>query len=123
MDHAQRIANWISIALDRKYQAGQREHGGNLRHKAVMPHIIEEIVDTVVYVSVLQEQHALTTAILELGISADNPKEYLTAALNILNTGNLYGDTEVELDKEPTTPMYTNINPQEIAEEILAWLN
>ena len=123
MDHAQRIANWISIALDRKYQAGQREHGGNLRHKAVMPHIIEEIVDTVVYVAVLQEQHALTAAVLELGIAAENPKKYMVAALNILNTGNLYGDTEVELDKEPTTPMYTNINPQEIAEEILAWLN
>jgi hypothetical protein len=55
--HLQRVKDWICDLIDKKYRAGQKEHGGDLWKKpGLFGMIIEEIVDLAVYVETQQEQ-------------------------------------------------------------------
>jgi hypothetical protein len=55
--HLQRVKDWICEKIDKKYRAGQQEHGGDLWKKAaVLDFLIDEVVDQVVYAESLEEQ-------------------------------------------------------------------
>ena len=55
--HLQSIIDYLSKDLERKYRAGQREHGGNLWEKpGMLNHAIDEVVDLVVYLYTLRAQ-------------------------------------------------------------------
>ena len=125
MNHPDKIAAWISSAVSAKYVTGQKEHGGNLRHKPVLPNMVEEIVDLVVYVAVLQEQVDLVLRLLEMAYKLDSPhdKRYVMAAIDVLVTGNMQGKVEDELAGEPEAVMYTDITRTDNTEDLLEWLS
>ena len=53
LSHLKRdFCRWV----DKKYRAGQKEHGGNLWQKDVTKNAIDEAIDMVVYLLTLQEQ-------------------------------------------------------------------
>jgi hypothetical protein len=55
--HLQRVKDWICEKIDKKYRAGQAEHGGDLWKKSmVFDFLVEEVVDQVVYTESLDEQ-------------------------------------------------------------------
>lgn len=55
--HLKRIKDWICEKIDKKYRAGQKEHGGDLWKKpAVFDFLLEEVIDLVVYAKTLQDQ-------------------------------------------------------------------
>jgi hypothetical protein len=55
--HVERILTQFNADLRAKYDAGQREHGGNLWEKpGMLEHAIEEAIDLVVYLYTLREQ-------------------------------------------------------------------
>ncbi len=55
--HLQRILDRLDADLAAKYEAGQREHGGNLWEKpGMLEHAIEEVLDLAVYLYTLLEQ-------------------------------------------------------------------
>jgi hypothetical protein len=56
-DHLQRVKDQFIEAVDAKYRAGQKEHGGNLWMKpGVLEMLMDECVDLWVYAQVLKEQ-------------------------------------------------------------------
>ena len=58
--HVKRILDQFGRDLHAKYEAGQKEHGGNLWEKpGMLAHAIAEAIDLVVYLYTLQEQEAL----------------------------------------------------------------
>lgn len=63
--HPHEILAEIRGPLLAKYAKGQLEHGGRLWEKPVLGFMFEEIVDLVVYYSVLKEQHAEAVRRLE----------------------------------------------------------
>ena len=125
MNHPDKIAAWISSAVAAKYVTGQKEYGGILRHKHVLPKMVEEIVDLVVYVAVLQEQVDLVLRLLEMAYKLDSPhdKRYVMAAIDVLVTGNMQGKVEDELTGEPEAVMYTDITRTDNTEDLLEWLS
>jgi hypothetical protein len=55
--HLQDIKDWICDRVDKKYRAGQKEHGGDLWKKPyVFQMLVEEIVDAVPY-AYTHQQH------------------------------------------------------------------
>lgn len=55
--HLRRILDDFNADTRAKYEAGQREHGGNLWEKGGMiEHALEEAIDLVVYLYTLREQ-------------------------------------------------------------------
>lgn len=55
--HLMRILDKFSADARAKYEAGQREHGGELWEKpGMLEHAIEEAIDMVVYLYTLKEQ-------------------------------------------------------------------
>ena len=55
--HLSRIINQFTRDVSEKYDAGQREHGGNLWEKpGMIEHALEEAIDMVVYLYTLKEQ-------------------------------------------------------------------
>lgn len=124
MNRANDIANWISEAVREKYERGQREHGGDLFRKSVLPHLVEEVVDLVVYVAVLQEQITKIEMLCELGsVAYEGDKQaFLTAICNLITKGNMEGIDETELASEPKTKLYSESKISELRKEILEWL-
>jgi hypothetical protein len=55
--HLRRVKRRILARLDRKYRAGQREHGGHLWAKrGLIDDALDEVIDLVVYLESLKEQ-------------------------------------------------------------------
>lgn len=55
--HLAGIKSGFCVAVDAKYRAGQRQHGGNLWKKpGVFPMLTEETLDFVVYAQTLEQQ-------------------------------------------------------------------
>ncbi len=55
--HLQEIKDFVCAQIDRKYRAGQKEHGGDLWLKAgIIDMAIEEAVDSLVYLPTLRKQ-------------------------------------------------------------------
>jgi hypothetical protein len=56
-NHLERVKSEFLEAVDTKYRAGQREHGGDLwRKPGVLEMLMDECVDFWVYAQVLKEQ-------------------------------------------------------------------
>ena len=56
-NHLAEIKRSFSEAVDKKYRAGQKEHGGNLwRKKHLVDMLIEEAIDSYVYAITLKDQ-------------------------------------------------------------------
>lgn len=76
----------------KKWSAGQAKHGGDLTRKPCLKEAIDEAVDMVSYLFVLRNQ--IEVAKLHLAEAlATGSREAIEAALNILNTGNVDGET------------------------------
>lgn len=55
--HLQRVKDWICEKIDKKYRAGQAEHGGDLwKKEKVFDFLIDEVIDMVVYTESIEEQ-------------------------------------------------------------------
>ncbi|HLI31099.1 MAG TPA: hypothetical protein VKV79_08390 [Terriglobia bacterium] len=57
-EHLRRIKRGIAARIDRKYRAGQHEHGGNLWEKsslALIEEALDEVIDLAVYLETLRE--------------------------------------------------------------------
>lgn len=81
--HLEELLRTFRDLASAKYKAGQREHGGNLWDKPVLPMLIEECLDLPIYALTLQNQIKTAIELLELGMARE--------ALNILKTGNQLG--------------------------------
>jgi len=81
--HLARIKNRFLRRVDKKYSAGQKEHGGDLFNKPNLPMLLEEADDLVVYSYTLEDQ--IQTANM---LCADSESE---KAGNILEYGNAEG--------------------------------
>lgn len=56
-EHLARIKAKFLADVDKKYRAGQKEHGGNLyEKKGMLDMAIEEVTDLAVYLYTLKEQ-------------------------------------------------------------------
>ena len=63
--HVERIIEDFAEAVYKKYAAGQKEHGGDLWLKPIVPQaIMEEALDMVVYASTLLEQLRMRNVVL-----------------------------------------------------------
>jgi hypothetical protein len=59
--HLQKIKSWFVNNVDKKYRAGQKEHGGNLWLKAdIIDMALDEVLDIAVYLVTLKAQLAKT---------------------------------------------------------------
>jgi hypothetical protein len=106
--HRGYVADTTRDWVDRKYAAGQEEHGGDLSRKAVLEHLAEEATDMMVYVIVLSDQmreatfrlkKLLDVAQREGGSWLNRPERlWAEEAYNILQYGNPEGETEEELN-------------------------
>lgn len=57
--HLQSIKDWFTTEVDKKYRAGQKEHGGDLWLKSgIIDMAIEEVLDMAVYLTTLKSQIA-----------------------------------------------------------------
>lgn len=95
--HAEYIADAARDAIFKKYNAGQKEHGGKLWRKVVTPHILEEAIDQIVYVLTLRDQLRAAESKLALGL-ATKDWQMVEEAHSILACGNPDGGEEVELN-------------------------
>jgi len=76
----------------KKWTAGQAKHGGDLTRKPCLKEAIDEAVDMIAYLFVLRNQ--IEVAKLHLaGALATGDRNSIEAALNILSTGNVDGET------------------------------
>lgn len=82
-----------------KYDVGQEEHGGRLWRKNVLSMMGDEIIDFVVYFSVLEQQVKRAAEILDDARSLHEPynlQKEMTKAYNVLTIGNEEGIPEEE---------------------------
>lgn len=57
--HLSRVKRRVAARIDRKYRAGQREHGGELWKKsplALIEDALDEVIDLAVYLETLRER-------------------------------------------------------------------
>jgi len=126
MTHTAEIVKWLKIAVNTKYSAGQKEHGGNLLHKPALEHMGEEIIDLLPYYHTHAVHWEMVGQIAEMGIAEEDVQcPYLIAIRNIVRSGNVKGHTEEELARAPDEEMSVkHVNAKEIAREIMEqWLN
>ena len=94
-DHASRITNRVSRDIFLKYDAGQREHGGQLWRKRMMGQVRAEALDLIVYIETLDDQLA---KILADSYDPDlDSASFRRRVQNILEYGNPEGIEEEEL--------------------------
>lgn len=58
-EHLRRVKRRVAGRMDRKYRAGQREHGGKLSEKpaaALIEEALNEVIDLAVYLETLWEK-------------------------------------------------------------------
>jgi hypothetical protein len=99
--HENLVVTWIAEWVRRKYKAGQVEHGGKLWRKRMMPHVIEEIVDLVVYIFTMHSQLLQIEELLIIALDQHHIEDmhsYVNDALNVLQVGNVEGVEEEELN-------------------------
>jgi RecJ-like exonuclease len=100
-NHAADVVATLSTAILRKYQAGQSEHGGKLWRKPMLRHLVAEAVDLNVYLMTHIEQIQIVRELLRKALNknhAESIKSVVQEALNMLETGNLDGVEEEELN-------------------------
>lgn len=121
--HLDTILTRVKREVADKYRKGQKEHGGKLWRKAVLPHLMEEIKDLIVYGYTLERQLYNAASYMAYGyrelekldelvakhgsfVHAHVPKlreamGWVLGAQNILLFGNAEGEPEPELDNPP----------------------
>ena len=84
--HVDSILRQVERDLPLKYEKGWKEHGeNNLWKEPVLPHILEEVQDLVVYVYTLKLQLEEVAFLLSSGLSGETDEhEALRRALSIL---------------------------------------
>lgn len=104
--HSDMMAADFAYLMRRKYEAGQKQHGGKLWRKPMLAHMRAEIVDLVNYFLTHEAQVAQAIEILEKFLVSLHiePELYSTCnagrALNVLKYGNEDGEFEEELDPD-----------------------
>lgn len=98
--HLESLQREAADLLERKYVAGQREHGGKLWRKPQIGHIVAEVLDLVVYVLTLRSQLQTATRILDQARDRRSLSVEELAVLNLLQTGNIEGELEEELEPD-----------------------
>ena len=101
--HLAEVLAWFSDGVEKKYRAGQVEHGGRLWRKPVLKHAKAEIFDLNVYLQVLDTQwhdvlRLLEEAINKMAVDStpESTFDIVFAARNIMKYGNADGYTEEE---------------------------
>jgi len=94
--HKQEITDDFTLDSQKKYELGQKEHGGKLWRKPTIHFMGEEILDQWAYYHVLREQwarveHLLGAEIQRLNKACTPIPDNLQAACNIMKTGNEAG--------------------------------
>ena len=89
-DHLRDIVNSVTAGIDKKYRAGQAEHGGDLWERVpLVEDMIEESIDQVTYALTLKQQLARVKELLDDARNAvsDNPvtaQKLITRAMSYL---------------------------------------
>tara|TARA_R100000808_G_scaffold10_2_gene80 strand:+ start:4115 stop:4402 length:288 start_codon:yes stop_codon:yes gene_type:complete len=89
-DHLHDIVKSVATGIDRKYRAGQAEHGGDLWERVpLVEDMIEESIDQVTYALTLKQQLARVKELLDDARNAvpDNPvtaQKLITRAMSYL---------------------------------------
>ena len=97
--HRIQVANMAQDWVNRKYAAGQLEHGGDLNRKPVLEHLAEEATDMLIYTIVFSDQIQQAIKCLEAAKETDRGWRLVESALNILKHGNPEGEAEEELNE------------------------
>jgi hypothetical protein len=111
-EHLAAIRLRFAARVEKKYRAGQAEHGGNLFDKPNLPFLIEEVIDFVVYAFTLEDQIARASNLLEQWLESkwiveqdwimEQGPDQVQLAYNILKYGNEKGerlpDKELKLE-------------------------
>lgn len=93
-NHIDQIAADTIHAVEDKYLAGQKEHGGKLWRKPVVDFMGEEVTDMIVYFHVLKHQHHKMKQIAAHGLNGGDAAKALKEVFNILSMGNAEGVRE-----------------------------
>jgi|TARA_R110000744_G_scaffold25205_5_gene62703 hypothetical protein len=89
-DHLSSILDAVRDQIDRKYRAGQAEHGGNLWERVpLVEDLIEEALDQITYALTLKSQQARVKTLLEeaRNVATENPtstQKLITRAMSLL---------------------------------------
>jgi len=95
LEHIAAIKTDLGKEIEEKYMAGQKEHGGKLWRKQVLPFAWEEVLDLPVYLHVLKQQHEEMKNICLKGMGGDiYEDDALMMIYNILTIGNAEGVQE-----------------------------
>jgi len=96
--HIEDIINEFSTLAKKKYNKGQKEHGGKLWRKPVVNEVMSEAIDFIIYVSTMLKQ--IETAktylkeFLDEGIQINSSSDKVLYAFNTLEYGNPEGKNE-----------------------------
>lgn len=66
--HLELIKAKVEVDLDRRYRAGQAQHGGKLWSKPVLCEALAEATDLMVYLHTLQQQIEVVRALASIGV-------------------------------------------------------
>ena len=89
-DHLTNLTRTVTASIDKKYRAGQAEHGGDLWERVpLVEDMIEESIDQVTYALTLKQQLARVKELLDDARNAvpDNPvtaQKLITRAMTYL---------------------------------------
>tara|TARA_R100001086_G_scaffold249732_2_gene190615 strand:+ start:929 stop:1216 length:288 start_codon:yes stop_codon:yes gene_type:complete len=89
-DHLTNLTRTVTTQIDKKYRAGQAEHGGDLWERVpLVEDMIEESIDQVTYALTLKQQLARVKELLDDARNAvpDNPvtaQKLITRAMTYL---------------------------------------
>lgn len=100
--HREYIAAEAARLCNMKYAAGQDEHGGHLWRKPLLPHMLAEQVDAMIYLLTFRDQLSDVVLLLKHGIQQKNWALVEDAAL-ILTHGNAQGWEEEERNPDQLT--------------------
>ena len=100
------IQRWFDDNTNLKYFKGVKSHGGKVWRKNCLPHLREELMDAVVYLSVVEDQMDKAKVMLAVALAEPSPnvsRAMVSKAYNILTTGNPEDIMEDELEENPDT--------------------
>jgi len=92
--HISAIIGTASNLLHSKYEAGQKEHGGELWKKPIHQMLLEEQLDSLIYSITLNEQHmeakSLSRRVFAELVAANREQSWGKVAIAIRNIEKLY---------------------------------
>lgn len=94
-EHRDKIALDFAALVRKKYDQGQKEHGGELWRKPVLFFMVEEVVDMAVYMMTILEQVDQIREHCELGMKhteEEHSHRLFESIKSILEVGNPEGE-------------------------------